>query len=293
MKRIIKCIWVIILLATFNEVQSQRLFIHLDGGAMNYGGDLQDKVFTFNQANSVIGGGLYYNLSDHIAIEGSFSVGKLAASDAKTNTESLRRNLSFYSNIYEGSLLIRANLWNIPADKKFTPYITTGVAFFHFDPYAYTLNGEKVYLRPLGTEGEGLPQYPDRKIYNLNQISIPFGFGVTYAISDNFMLGAEINFRKTFTDYIDDVSSQRYADTAILRASRGDLSAKMSFRSDETSDPYTFSERITRGNPDKKDAYYSCVIKLYISLDNLFSSSSNGSEAKRNRKQMNCPKKVL
>jgi hypothetical protein len=74
---------------------------------------------------------------------------------------------------------------------------------------------------------------------------------------------------------------------------RGDLSAKMSFRSDETSDPYTFSDRITRGNPDKKDAYYSCVIKLYISLDNLFSSSSNSSEAKRNRKQMDCPKKVL
>jgi len=293
MERIIKCILIIILLATFNEVQSQRLFIHLEGGTVNYGGDLQDKIFTFNQANSFIGAGLYYNLSDHIAIEGSLSTGKLAASDAKSNTGGARRNLSFYSNISEASLLVRANLWNIPADKKFTPYITAGVAVFHYDPYAYTLSGEKVYLRPLRTEGEGLPQYPDRKMYNLNQIAIPFGFGVTYAISDNFMVGAEINFRKTFTDYIDDVSSQRYADTAILRSLRGDLSAKMSFRSDETSDPYTFSDRITRGNPDKKDAYYSCVIKLYISLDNLFSSSSNSSEAKRNRKQMDCPKKVL
>src|SRR4051812_19161042 len=150
MESIIKSILIIIIFTSFNKVQSQRLFIHLDGGAINYGGDLQDKLFTFKQANSVIGGGLYYNLSDHIAIEGSLSTGKLAASDVKTNTESIRRNLSFYSNIYEGSLLIRANLWNIPADKKFTPYITTGIAFFHFDPYAYALNGEKVYLGPLG-----------------------------------------------------------------------------------------------------------------------------------------------
>src|SRR5204863_6605838 len=140
---------------------------------------------------------------------------------------------------------------------KFTPYITTGVAVFHYNPYAYTLSGAKVYLRPLRTEGEGLPQYRDRKLYKLNEIAIPFGVGLTYAISDNFMVGAELNFRKTFTDYIDDVSSQRYADTAILRALKGDLSAKMSFRSDETSDPYTFSDRITRGNPNKKDAYYS------------------------------------
>ena len=293
MHKIIKYPLIIVLCISFKNLQAQRLFINIGGGAINYGGDLQDKLFTFNQANSTVSGGLYYNISNHFALEGTLMLGKLSASDAKSK-ESVKRNLSFYSKIGEAALLVRANLWNVPFDKKFTPYITTGIAVFHYNPYAYTLTGTKVYLRPLRTEGEGLPQYPDRKLYKLNQVAIPVGLGFTYALSDHFMLGAEVNFRKTFTDYIDDVSSRRYADTAILREARGDLSAKMSFRSDETSDPYTFSNRITRGNPDKKDVYYTCIIKLYISLDNLFlSSSSNSSDAKRMRKQTACPKRVM
>ena len=284
MERIIKCILIIILLATFNEVQSQRLFIHLEGGTVNYGGDLQDKIFTFNQANSFIGAGLYYNLSDHIAIEGSLSTGKLAASDAKSNTGGARRNLSFYSNISEASLLVRANLWNIPADKKFTPYITAGVAVFHYDPYAYTLSGEKVYLRPLRTEGEGLPQYPDRKMYNVNQIAIPFGFGVTYAISDNFMVGAEINFRKTFTDYIDDVSTN-YIDPIYfdqnLSPANAALARQLNYRG-------TFQWATTRpsaivgekrGDPKQNDAYFSTILRLGWRLREM-----SGAE-----RQLRCP----
>lgn len=293
MDKILKWFLLIILICTIAEqAKSQRLYVHIDGGAINYGGDLQDKLFTLNQANSLFGAGLYYKLSTHIGIEGSLVTGKLAASDAKSNTESYRRNLSFYSNITEASLLIRGNLWDVPGNKKLTPYITGGIAFFHFNPYAYTLAGAKTYLRPLRTEGQGLPQYPDREIYKLNQFAIPFGGGLTYALSDNFMIGAEVNFRKTFTDYIDDVSSQLYADTAILRAARGDLAAKMSFRSDETENPLTFNDRISRGNPHKKDVYYTCVIKLYISLDNLFASGGNG-DTKTIRRQTGCPKKVL
>ncbi|CAN5810369.1 hypothetical protein BH10BAC2_BH10BAC2_19800 [soil metagenome] len=293
MDKILKGFLLIILICTLAEqVKSQRLYLHIDGGAINYGGDLQDKLFTLNQANSLFGAGLYYKLSTHIGIEGLLVTGKLAASDAKSNTESYRRNLSFYSTITEASLLVRGNLRDVPDEKKFTPYITAGIGFFHFNPYAYSPGGTKTYLRQLRTEGQGLPQYPDREIYKLNQFSIPFGGGFTYAISDKMMIGAELNFRRTFTDYIDDVSNQRYADTAFIRAARGDLAAKMSFRSDETDNPYTFNDRITRGNPDKNDVYYSCVIKFYLSLDGLFTSGSN-SDTKTIRRQTSCPKKVL
>ena len=40
------------------------------------------------------------------------------------------------------------------ADFRFTPYITLGAGIFNYDPYAY-LNGDKYFLRPLGTEGQG------------------------------------------------------------------------------------------------------------------------------------------
>jgi len=267
MERIIKCILIIILLATFNEVQSQRLFIHLEGGTVNYGGDLQDKIFTFNQANNFIGAGLYYNLSDHIAIEGSLSTGKLAASDAKSNTANARRNLSFYSNISEASLLVRANLWNIPADKKFTPYATMGVAVFHYDPYAYTLSGTKVYLRPLRTEGEGLPQYPDRKLYNLNQIAIPFGFGVTYAISDNFMVGAEINFRKTFTDYMDDISTAYIDPNLFDKYFTPEKAAVAKQLYSRSRTPWKVKPDVVKADNTDKDSYTTFYLKLSIRLD--------------------------
>jgi hypothetical protein len=48
---------------------------------------------------------------------------------------------------------------------SFTPYITIGGGVFSFDPYAY-LRGEKIQLRPLGTEGQGSTLYPDRKQYS-------------------------------------------------------------------------------------------------------------------------------
>lgn len=293
MEKILKGFLLILVIFTIaGSAKSQRLYLHIDGGAINYGGDLQNKLFTLNQANSLVGGGLYYKLSAHIGIEGSLVTGKLAASDIKSNTESYRRNLSFYSTITEASLMVRGNLRDIPDEKKFTPYVTAGIGFFHFNPYAYSPGGAKTYLRPLRTEGQGLPQYPDREIYKLNEFSIPFGGGFTYAVSGSVMIGAELNFRRTFTDYIDDVSSQRYADTALIRSARGELAAKMSFRSDETDNPYTFNDRITRGNPEKKDVYYSCVIKIYISLDGLFSSGGN-SDIKTIRRQAVCPGKVL
>ena len=40
------------------------------------------------------------------------------------------------------------------------------------------------------------------------------------------MISGEVAFRKLFTDYLDDVSGPTYADTAILRTEKGDLSAK-------------------------------------------------------------------
>lgn len=274
---------------------SQRVFLHVQGGMMNYGGDMQDQVFAFNQANSSFGLGIGYKLSPHFTLSANYTKGKLAASDAKTNKGNYKRNLSFYSNISEMSVLFQANLNNVPDVNKFTPYIFGGIGYFHFDPYAFTPQGDKVYLQPLHTEGQGLAQYPERKPYNLNQFAIPFGFGLSYALNEKIMVGAEIGFRQLFTDYLDDLSSFRYADTAILRSVYGEVSAKMSFRSDETDNPFTFStDKLQRANPDRKDTYYTAVLKVTFLLGEIFNGAgSNSSFSKSVRKQAGCPTKVL
>lgn len=278
-----------LLFLTATSLAAQHLFVEVGGGMMNYGGDLQDKLFTFNQANSALSAGVGYRFSDYFSVTASLLRGKLAASDAKTNPERYRRNLSFYTNITEGSARLSFNLRAVPSTFKFTPYAFAGIGIYHFNPYTF-YQGNKVYLQPLSTEGEGLPEYPGRKTYKLTQFTIPFGGGLTYALSEKIMASAELGFRKLFTDYLDDVSAT-YADTAILRTEVGDLSAKMSFRSDETNDPLPFSLKTLRGNPNRKDVYYSALIKVSFTLG----SGSAGTDwySRKAHKKCGCPGKVL
>ncbi|MGO8055739.1 DUF6089 family protein, partial [Rhizobium leguminosarum] len=75
-----------------------------------------------------------------------------------------RRNLSFNSNVFELALLGDFNFFKfVPGDPdhSFTPFVSMGVGVFSYDPYAY-LGGQKYFLRPLGTEGQGSAAYPDR-----------------------------------------------------------------------------------------------------------------------------------
>lgn len=274
-----------------STIYSQRLFVNIAGGMMNYGGDLQKSVFTFDQSNRTFAAGVSYKLSGYFSVDASITTGKLAAKDAKSGSELARRNLSFYTNLTEENVTLNFNLRQVPDLFKFTPYVFAGVGLFHFNPYAY-YKGEKVYLQPLSTEGEGLPQYPGRKVYKLTQFSIPFGGGITYAISDRVLLSGEVGFRKLFTDYLDDVSGPTYADTAILRMEKGDLSAKMSYRSDETRNPLPLNDKSVRGNPAKKDVFYACLIKLSFSFGGN-SSSMNNWYSRKARKQCGCPGKVL
>ena len=87
---------------------------------------------------------------------------KVGASDQFNNPDLVFRNLSFQSNIIEWNLLGEYTFLGYH-QKKFSPFIFGGIAVFHYDPYAYDTLGQKIYLKPLSTEGEGLPQYPGSK----------------------------------------------------------------------------------------------------------------------------------
>jgi hypothetical protein len=123
--------------------------------------------------------------------------------------------------------------------------------------------GKKFIFSPYIQKGKGFHNTRKEKHIIKYNLPMPLGLGINYALNEKIMLGAEINFRVLFTDHLDDVSSRYYADTAILRSGYGELSAKMSFRSDETRNPLTFSsDKLLRANPDKKDSYYTAMIKI-------------------------------
>ena len=97
---------------------------------------------------------------------------------------------------------------------KLRPFIGTGIGFFHFNPKAHLYN-EWFELQPLHLEGQGFAEYPDRKNYKRTQIYIPLSLGFKYKITDNYFFSLSTIFRKTFTDYIDDVSTN-YIDPSLF-----------------------------------------------------------------------------
>jgi opacity protein-like surface antigen len=257
-----------LLLPVFGVAQeSNRFHLTLFGGVANYQGDLQGRTFTFNQSNLAIGAGLKYDLTPHFAIRTGINYGTVEAADNQSDQADLRaRNLSFQSRILEGNLLLEYTLFNME-DKKISPYLFGGVALYHFNPYAFDSSGNKVFLKPLSTEGQGLAAYPNRKEYKLTQFAIPFGGGIKFRITNNVILGYEIGLRKLFTDYLDDVSTT-YADPFVLAQERGLKAVEMSYRGGELKDgdPVYPAEGTVRGGSKYKDWYYFQGLTLTIGL---------------------------
>jgi uncharacterized protein DUF6089 len=242
-----------------------RLYFNGGIGAMNYGGDLQEKKFTLKECNPSLTLGATYYFSPNLLGNFNLTYGKIGATDAKNGLKWIYRNLSFKSNIFEAAVTAEYDLFDIRESAnpdfqntedqtiRYTPYIFAGMALFNFNPYTY-YNGQKVYLAPIKTEAETVP-------YSLWQVSVPFGIGIKYALTENIMIAAEMDIRKAFTDYVDDVSKFSYVDTTLLLNTNGQLSASLSYRADEIPNGhYAFYGE--RGNPDKKDKYYNFMIKV-------------------------------
>lgn len=242
--------------------QSQHLFASLFVGESNYSGDLQEKRFTLIQARPAFGFGLLYEINDKMLIRGDFTYGGLQAHD-KYGTKNISRNLSFYTTLSEYSIGFEYNFLNL-YQYRVSPYIFTGIALYDFNPYTKTENGNIVFLAELNTEGQGF--YEGRKNYKLRQFSIPYGAGIQWAISDNKRIGIVFGFRKTFTDYIDDVSTT-YVDETLLEQNRGRKVVDIAYRADElpTGGPYPPGGS-PRGNPSSKDSYYFTGITFRVRL---------------------------
>jgi Domain of unknown function (DUF6089) len=187
-------------------------------GAGHYFGDLNTRA-RLNVPKVAATAFFRKNFGNYIALRLGVSFAQLGYTD-QYNTHNKymnQRNLSFNSKVWELSLQGDFNFFRfMPGEPQysFTPYVTFGAGIFNYDPYAY-LRGQKVLLRPLGTEGQGSSLYPDRKQYSSMAISIPFGGGIKYSINERVNIAFEVLHRFTNTDYLDDVSTT-YVDPSIF-----------------------------------------------------------------------------
>lgn len=275
-------------LPAFLTAHSQGFNIDLYGGIANYNGDLQGKRLSFDNAGPAVGLGLSYDITGKIAVRGVASYMKIAGSDASAGSSKdlSTRNLSFKSSVWEAQLALEYTFLDLE-ERSISPYVFAGIAAFHFNPYAFDTAGNKVFLRSLATEGQGLPQYPEKELYKNNQFAIPFGGGFKFAINSKMKLGIELGLRKLFTDYLDDVSGT-YADSAILAAARGPQAAAFAFRGGEINGTASYpAEGSVRGNPKNKDWYYTTGIKLSYNLGGMGNGGGSG-----RKKGMGCPTNI-
>ena len=259
-------------------VQSQNLSLTAFGGISNYQGDLQEKRFTATQGHPGFGAGLLYEISNKFSARANITYGNISGDD-KASTKNKDRNLNFNSSIADLHLGLEYNILDI-YEKGFSPFVFAGISYFHFNPYTTNSTGSKVYLQPLGTEGQGF--YAGRKKYKLNGISIPFGAGFKLALGDDLRVGFEIGLRKTNTDYLDDVSTT-FADQQLLIVNNGAKAASLSFRGDELKNSRTAypAAGAQRGSPKYKDWYYFSGLILSFRL--------KGHSGGRGRSKMGCP----
>lgn len=255
---------------------------------MNYQGDLQPNSFHFGESK------LFYSIYARkplfrwLTWRVGGTVGSLSASDSDNRDYLKPRNLSFKTSYKELHTGFELNPFDLDRF-MFTPYAFFGVGIFRFNPWALDQNENKVYLQPLNTEGQGLPEYPDRKPYKLTQASFALAYGVKYALSDVVNIGMEFHQRKTGTDYIDDVSTKYVAYSRLLEY-KGPKAVEMAYRGGElpNGDPYP-SEGEIRGTPTEMDWVYYFGLTVDIRFGS-FSSGVSSIFAKKDPYNRRCPK---
>ena len=229
------------------------------GGGSYYLGDLNPaKHFVYSKP--AFGAIFRYNLTRRYSLRLTASYGNVYGNDADADDAfQVQRNLSFKSDILELAFGVELDWfeYNINNMKHpITPYFFYEIAFFKMNPTA-ELNGEDYTLQNLGTEGQGTT-LSDKEPYKLNQISVPLGIGLKFNLRPRMAISIEYGIRKTFTDYLDDVSGN-YVDPDMLAAFNGSLAAEFSDRSVNGSELSNVG--FNRGNSSNKDWYaFYCIM---------------------------------
>lgn len=187
------------------------------------------------------------NFDGYLSARLNLGYGKISADDSKSSSEQFRdRNLSFNTPIKEASLIGQFNFMNYIPDagrNKYTPYIYTGIGWAAYSPHA-NYQGDSYSLRNLTTEGQTKP-------YRSGTLVVPYGVGIKYNFNGKWTAGADLGYRYTFTDYLDDVSGV-YADPALLP---NNTSRALADRSPEVNKPLN-AIGSQRGDFKNHDTYF-------------------------------------
>ena len=184
-RKIWSCICVLSCLS-INSLFAQRSEIGFGLGTLNYTGDLvRSYNFRFSQPAATF---LYRsNLSPVVSFRAALTGGKLAASETPIDKFATVRKESFNIFLLEASTVMEYHFLNWRETKRFvrfTPYVFAGLAL-----YGFTGNEAKTAE------------------YSNIQGAVPYGLGAKYVHNPRWYFSLEFGIRKTFSDYLDNVSA--------------------------------------------------------------------------------------
>jgi hypothetical protein len=222
----------------------------LFAGASNYKGDLAPYLAP-SETHPAVGVFVKRNLSPFFSLALTAKQGAISGDDE--NFDHLKdRNLSFESDITEVSAIIEFNFFPFLkglGPDQFTPYVYSGFAFFRFEPTT-TFKGETFDLQEFRTEGQGVTSDAPGQYSGL-QPAIPIGGGFKLQLNRRLNLTFKLGYRATFTDFLDDVSTDFPSKDALSNA-RGKQAVNLS---DRSVDEWYTGKGKQRGNPQNNDWY--------------------------------------
>jgi hypothetical protein len=260
------------------SLKSQWLWdFGVTAGMANYLGDIGGKEKTRRDFVSDIklaetrwnfGGFARYKIRPKLSIKLALDNLRLEGDDKlSSNPGRNLRNFNFRNDVYDLGLTAEYffyennDLGNTYRYRNgFRAYIFGGVGALYSNPKTY-YQGQWVALQPLATEGYQ---------YSHIVLNIPMGAGFYFTFNKKHRVGFEMNYRKTFTDYLDDISgnypskpNDPYLQGLILRTN--ELPAQTLADSHGANLSHTWGAK--RGDNKQKDAYvtmsftYSYVIR--------------------------------
>lgn len=150
------------------------------------------------------GGFARYKWRPKVSLKLAVDYLRLEGDDALSSNPGRRaRNFNFRNDIYDAAVTAEYffyennDLGNTYRYRNgFRAYVFAGVGGFYSNPKTY-YNGQWIALQPLATEGT---------TYRKFVMDIPMGVGFYFTFNKKNRIGFELNYRKTFSDYIDDIS---------------------------------------------------------------------------------------
>ncbi len=249
-------------LGCVTAIQSQHVEFGIIGGLTLYEGELSpknpDHFRNFMRPNW--GGSMKINLFRWMSFQLSAQRMELYADGAYA----LRHNnleVSMQITEYSWQAIFYPLRWH-PFQHHFSvsPFIAGGTTFFNFTTYG-KYEGQWLELRPLGTEGQGMPGHAG--VYDNWALALPLRLGIRLQLNRNWAFVADLLLRYTFTDYLDDITFAKVNYQEILKE-KGAQTAF--FTGSYFSNNASEIPKIHRRGSKRMDYYHSFSISLHYRI---------------------------